>query len=207
MALFQEGPETCPGDCEICAVDVKKCQLPVAYTERRYIFKDLLELLDGEFPEQFTDVIEAVRVDPTLQEFPELLDKAFELSSDMYWAYAEPLVTMFERIRDTYFPELSHEWTLCYFDREEAGYLDPRDACCNPRTKSILIRSDIDSEFNDTEIEGVFIHEMAHAMTPGEHHGTVWERHVKDAAVKADSLGQTKLAKVLRDRFCWHTEE
>lgn len=46
---------------------------------------------------------------------------------------------------------------------------------CIPSKKIILLSAPLTELNNDKEVIGTILHEIAHAMTPGKHHGRFWK--------------------------------
>ncbi|MCJ7444889.1 MAG: SprT-like domain-containing protein [Methanotrichaceae archaeon] len=63
---------------------------------------------------------------------------------------------------------------------------------CDGKGKRILVRS--------LDVDGVIIHEICHAVT-SEWHNKKWLARMEKAALKAESIGEEKLAKGIRERL------
>lgn len=58
---------------------------------------------------------------------------------------------------------------------------------CDHRNETIFMSRKYLSELNHAQVEQVILHEIAHALTPGEKHGPVWKRVARRIGVENPS--------------------
>lgn len=111
---------------------------------------------------------------------------------------AMPLQRHFRDIKHLFFPRWDREdaWRITTSSRRRVhGY-------CNPVVRTIEV---VALPRDPDERDMLLIHEICHAVAPGNH-GVVWQRRLEKAAATADNLGRSRLARLLREEIVAYQE-
>ena len=103
----------------------------------------------------------------------------------------KPAHAMYQEIRQTFFPLWDKKglWTFSVDSRL------PPQGQCNRELKRITLRH-VPSD--SVELQMLLIHEISHAISSGSH-GLPWQRKMVKAASRAEELGRSPLAEMIRN--------
>ncbi|MGA2465534.1 MAG: hypothetical protein ABSH06_14405 [Thermodesulfobacteriota bacterium] len=99
------------------------------------------------------------------------------------------LKSSFESVRENFFPkwDKAKKWRA-----KKVWHLPVMGICCN-RLKEIQVRTVFE---NEDELDRLLIHEICHAVTPGNHPKR-WNERMLKASKRADELGRHGLVSLL----------
>jgi predicted SprT family Zn-dependent metalloprotease len=76
-----------------------------------------------------------------------------------------------------------------------------RFGCCKYRSKMITLSKYLTELNNETRIRNTILHEIAHALTPGQHHNNVWRSKAREIGCDGERCYSALAVEVPKARY------
>jgi len=94
--------------------------------------------------------------------------------------------------------QLSAEWVF-KFDHAKRRF-----GCCNYTKKEISLSKHLTLLNSSEQVRETLLHEIAHALTPGDHHGKKWQAKCIELGIKPDRCYKADEVNAPQARFYLH---